>query len=115
MADVASALTERLAAAFSAVRAGADPVLRPSERADFQANGAIGLAKSLGRDPRAVAGEIVAVLAVDDLCSSVEISGPGFINLTLSGPFLEQQLATVAADERLGVPLAEHRARVVVD
>ena len=34
------------------VEPGADPVLRASDRADFQANGALALAKRLGRDPR---------------------------------------------------------------
>jgi arginyl-tRNA synthetase len=115
MADLASLLTERLARAFATVRDGADPVLRASDRADFQANGALGLAKSLGRDPRAVAAEVVAALDVAGLCEHLEISGPGFINLTVARAFLEAELGTVAEDERLGVALAAKAERVVVD
>jgi arginyl-tRNA synthetase len=115
MADVASLLTERLAQAFGTLAAGADPILRASERADFQANGALGLAKSLGRDPRAVAAAVVEVLDVGDLCEQVEVSGPGFINLTLARPFLESELALVADDARLGVGISAHPERIVVD
>src|ERR1700733_3426022 len=109
MADLASLLAGRLAAAFDRVAPGADPMLRPSERADYQANGTLALAKSLGREPRAIADEVVRVLEVSDLCSVVEVSGPGFINLTLDKGFLETALGEVAADSRLGVPLAEPR------
>ena len=114
MADVASLLADRLRAAFARVATGADPMLRPSERADFQANGALSLGKALGRDPRSIAAEIVESLDVADLCSEVEVSGPGFINLTLASGFLESTLGEVAADERLGVRRAECEI-VVVD
>ena len=63
---------------------GADPVLRASDRADFQANGALPLGKAVGRPPRQVAEEVVAAASLDDICAEVEVSGPGFINLTLS-------------------------------
>jgi len=108
-------LSGRLGAAFGALEPGADPVLRPSERADRQANGALGLAKRLGRDPRDVAREVAAALEVADVCQSVEVSGPGFINFTFSRAFLEAQLAEMAADERLGVALAPATKTVVVD
>ena len=67
MADLFAVLTERLAPAFAAV-AGAtdvDPVVRPSDRADAQANGALALAKRLGRNPRDVAGDVVAAADLD--------------------------------------------------
>jgi len=108
-------LTRRLAAAFDTVEPGADPVLRPSDRADRQANGALGLAKRLGRGPGDVAREVVAALDVADLCESVAVSGNGFINLTFSRAFLEAALGRMAEDERLGVPLAPVPRRVVVD
>jgi arginyl-tRNA synthetase len=109
-------LNGRLASAFGALEEGADPVLRPSERADRQANGAIALAKRLGgRNPGDVAREVVAALDVADVCESVEVSGPGFINLTFSRAFLEARLAEMAADERLGVALAPAAKTVIVD
>ncbi len=88
MPDASSVLLERLQSAFDTVRPGADPVLRVSDRADFQANGALALAKEVGRTPRQVAEEVVAAASLGDVCSVVEVSGPGFVNLTLSDAFV---------------------------
>ena len=114
MVDTKTALEIRLQTAFDSLEAGADPVLRPSDHADFQANGALPLAKRLGRPPRELAEQLVAAAALDDLCAKVEVSGPGFINLTLSPSFIASQLAALSADTRLGVPTAPTET-VVVD
>ena len=115
MPDAYSVLLQRLQAAFDTVVPGADPVLRASERADFQANGALPLSKELGRPPRDVAEEVVAAAVLDDVCAAVEISGPGFINLTLADGFVSDQLAAMGADDRLGVPLTPHPQTMVID
>jgi arginyl-tRNA synthetase len=115
MPDAAGALLQRLQAAFDSIAPGADPVLRPSERADFQANGALALAKVVGRSPRQVADEVVAAADLSDLCSSVEVSGPGFINLTLSDSFVAEQVATLGGDVRLGVAASEAPQTMVID
>ncbi len=115
MPDASRVLLQRLQAAFDTVRPGADPVLRASDRADFQANGALPLGKELGRPPRQVAEEVVAAADLDDICSAVEVSGPGFINLTLSDEFVAGQVAAMSADPRLGVPVTPHPERVVID
>ena len=115
MPDASSVLRERLRIAFDAVHPGADPVLRQSDRADYQANGALPLAKEQGREPMDVAEEVVALADLDDVCSVVELSGPGFINLTLSDDFIARQTAALSADPRLGVPTAEHPERIVID
>src|ERR1019366_2995756 len=115
MPDAFSVLLQRLQAAFDTVARGADPVLRASDRADFQANGALALAKLVGRSPQQVAAEVVAAAILDDLCASVEISGPGFINLTLSDGFVIDQVAAMGADSRLGVPFTPHPQTMVID
>jgi arginyl-tRNA synthetase len=116
MPDPFGILLERLQDAFDTLRPGADPVLRTSERADFQANGALPLAKELGRsDPRSVADEIVAAANLDDVCATVEVSGPGFINLTLSDEFVAGLVAALSAEPRLGVARTASPQRVVVD
>src|SRR6202044_690814 len=115
MPDAASVLLERLQAAFDAIAPGADPVLRPSDRADFQANGALPLGKAVGRPPRQVAEEVVAAASLDDICAEVEVSGPGFINLTLSDTFLAGLVAGLSADDRLGVAPAARPETVVID
>ncbi|MGA2471972.1 MAG: arginine--tRNA ligase [Acidimicrobiales bacterium] len=115
MPDASSVLLQRLHAAFDTVVLGADPVLRVSDRADFQANGALALAKQVGRPPRQVAEEVVAAASLDDICSEVEVSGPGFINLTLSDGFIAGQLSTLSADPRLGVAEVERPETIVID
>ena len=115
VADIQALLTARLRAAFDTVEPGADPVLRPSEHADFQANGALALAKRLGRPPRDVAAEIAAVADLDAVCASVEVSGAGFINLVLADSYIAAQVGLLAVDERLGSRTAAEPARIVVD
>jgi arginyl-tRNA synthetase len=116
MPDAYSVVLERLRAAFDSVSPGADPVLRASDRADFQANGALALARQIGRPPREVAQEVVSAAGdLGDLCSSIEISGPGFINLTLSDAFISDQLAAIGADSRFGVPVTQDPQTMVID
>ena len=113
--DAFATLTARLAVMFDAVAPGSDPVVRPSDRCDLQANGALALAKTLGRSPREVAEAVVAQDDLADICSLVEVAGPGFINLTFSDSFLAGQVAAMAVGDRLGVPPAVTPERVVVD
>ena len=101
---------------------GPDPQLAPASRpefGDFQANGALPLAKPLKQAPRKIATAIVEELGNDpvfsELCLEPEIAGPGFINLTLRPEQLAAQVASRLGDERLGVPAVEHAAPVVVD
>jgi arginyl-tRNA synthetase len=103
----------RLAEAFDKVLTGADPVLRPSERCDFQANGVMAMSKTLGMPPREVAEKVVAGLDFADM-GTVEIAGPGFLNISLSPEFLSGRLGELLLDNRLGVDLAE-RTNVVID
>ncbi|PUA80408.1 arginine--tRNA ligase [Nocardioides currus] len=102
---LAPALSDAIARALGPEFAGADPVLRPSQYADVQANAALALAKRVGASPRDVATRIVAELG--DLPVSIDVSGPGFLNLTFDDAWIESLLADLAADERLGVPTQE--------
>jgi len=118
IALLTSRLQSALGTALGDEYRDADPVLRPSANpqfGDFQANAAMALAKRLGRKPRDVAQEVVRALDVDDLCSSVEVAGPGFINLTLRDDALAGAAASLLADDRLGVPTADPAKRVIVD
>jgi arginyl-tRNA synthetase len=119
VADPKSELSTRfraaLAAAFGDELASTDPLIRPSSFGDFQANLAMSLARTLGRPPREVAAAIVEHLEVDDLCERVEVSGPGFVNLTLRSDWIAEQANALAADERLGVAPAAAPETVVVD
>ncbi|HWC66589.1 MAG TPA: arginine--tRNA ligase [Acidimicrobiales bacterium] len=113
--DPLAVVAERLAAAFAGVAGReVDPVVRPSDRADAQANGALALAKELGTSPREVATEVARTADLSRI-AAVEVAGPGFLNLTFDNDFLGDQLAAMAADERLGVAAAQHPEVVVVD
>jgi arginyl-tRNA synthetase len=119
MADPQEVLGERVraavSAAFGADHADADPLIRPSQFADLQANVALPLARQLGLPPRQVAEQIVAHLDVAGVCDRAEVSGPGFINLTLASDWIAAQASGELADERLGVPVAVPAQTVVVD
>ena len=116
MADPLVIVADLLAPAFAAVAGEdrVDPVVRPSDRSDAQANGALALAKQLGRKPRDVAEDVVAAADLTGK-ATLEVAGPGFINVTFDESFLKQQLAELAVDDRLGVRLAATPERVVVD
>jgi len=112
-------------AAATAREAGAplDPQLGPASKpefGDFQANGALALARPLKQAPRQIATAIVEQLQADPdfgaLCLPPQIAGPGFINLTLRPELLAAEVARRLADPRLGVePVPPGGAPVVVD
>jgi arginyl-tRNA synthetase len=115
MADLFAVLTQRLAPAFAAVAGDpdVDPVVRPSDRADAQANGALALAKRLGRTPREVAGDVVAAADLDGVAAA-EVAGPGFINLSVDTALLRSMLTEIGGDPRLGIGVDPGR-RYLVD
>lgn len=119
MADPLLTLTRAfevaITAAFGAEHAATDPMLRRSAHADYQANAAMALAKKVGRPPREVAEAIVRELRLEDMCSKIELSGPGFLNLTLSDQYVARELAETAADGRLGIVAATEPETVVID
>jgi arginyl-tRNA synthetase len=101
---------------------GFDPQLAPASKpefGDFQANGALPLAKPLGQPPRAIATAVVEQLKADpsfvELCLEPQIAGPGFINLTLRPERLAAEVQSRLDDQRLGVPAVQGGAPVVVD
>jgi len=107
-------LLARLQEAFDVVAPGADPVLRRSDRSDFQANGVMALAKQVGRAPRDLAEEIVAAARLDDV-AEVDVAGPGFLNITLLPAFLSEKLNELTLDPRLGLSATDDPRRVVLD
>jgi arginyl-tRNA synthetase len=102
-------------AALGDEAATADPALHRSQHADYQADLALGLAKKAKKNPREVAAAIAGQLAVDDVIAKVEVSGPGFINITLQSTFLASRLELMRADARLGIPKVAQPETVVVD
>ncbi|MGW2748610.1 arginine--tRNA ligase [Streptomyces sp. NPDC001450] len=123
MASVTSlsdSVQQQLASALSASlpeAAGADPLLRRSDRADFQANGILALAKKAKANPRELATQVVSQVVAGDVIKEIEVSGPGFLNITIADRAITENLAARYADEtgRLGVPLAAEPGTTVID
>ncbi|MFF0789821.1 arginine--tRNA ligase [Streptomyces spiralis] len=123
MASVTSlsdSVQQHLASALSAglpEAAGADPLLRRSDRADFQANGILALAKKVKANPRELATQVVGRVVTGDVIKEIEVSGPGFLNVTITDKAITENLAARYADEtgRLGVPYAANPGTTVID
>jgi len=119
MADPQQVLAQRvhdaIVASFGPEYRDADPLIRPSSFADFQANAALPLAKRVGRPPREVAAELTARLDVTGVCAEPVVSGPGFINLTLRDDWIAVQASAMLGDDRLGLVPAAAPQTVVVE
>ncbi|WP_278263776.1 arginine--tRNA ligase [Nocardia sp. AG03] len=115
LGQVAAAVSE----AISRVRpelADADPVVRRSDHADFQSNAALALAKRMAMPPKRLGAEFAARLdSAGGVIADVRVSGPGFLNVTLSDRAVWEAVAARLADDRLGVPVTERGHRVVID
>ena len=106
---------DAIVASFGPDFGDADPLIRPSSFADFQANVALPLGKRLGRPPREVAAELTSRLDVAGICAEPEVSGPGFINLTLRDDWIAAQASQMLTDPRLGLPPVSHPQKIVVE
>ena len=120
MTDLKTVLSEAVATAFAAE--GVDAALArvtPSDRpdlADFQSNGALAAAKALKMNPRDLAARVAAHLEGHPALASVEIAGPGFINMKLSDAALSQRAGEVAADsQKAGAAVVADARKVVID
>ena len=82
---------------------------------DYQTNAALVLAKRRGENPRKLAQQIIDHLDVAEWSATPTIAGAGFINFTLLPQALAAKAAQLLQDDRLGVPLAEKRRKIVVD
>ena len=120
MSDVVSlrfAVERAVASALSRVLppapAGSDPLVRRSEFADFQSNAALSAAKQAGTNPRALAAALAEAVAGTGL--TAEVSGPGFLNITVADAAVWDRVDLLAGDERLGVGAPEAGRRIVID
>ena len=92
----------KLPADLSLDRISIEPPRDPSH-GDISTNVAMVLAKPAGQNPRKLA-ELVAARLVDvDGVDSVEIAGPGFINLRLAAVIWQQQIVGKTPDQRKSI------------
>jgi arginyl-tRNA synthetase len=111
-------LDARISAALASLSglANAPAIVQPSKNpqfGDYQANGVMGIAKQLGRNPRELGTQVAATLDLAGIADKVEVAGPGFINIHLSPGFLADQLNALAG-QRL-VEATQQPQTVLID
>lgn len=125
ISQVRHEIARALLAAIGEAARNVDPLVKPASDAkfgDYQCNVAMSLGKTLGRKPRDIAQAVVDALRNSSLFESLEIAGPGFINLHLKTQRLSTALEEVPSvidieSDRLGMaPVhGSERRRVIVD
>lgn len=111
-------VTTAIAAAFGPdVILPAPPVVPATNPkfGDYQINIALSLSKPLGKNPRAIATEILNHLDLGEMVELPEIAGPGFINLRLRSAYLGEVVQSLRSGDRLGIPPVPQPQRVIVD
>jgi arginyl-tRNA synthetase len=116
--NIQALLSDKVSQALIAAGASADcePQVRQSAKVqfgDYQANGVMSVAKSLGKPPRQVAEAVIANLDLTGIASKVEIAGPGFINIFLEPAFLAKNVDAAVASDRAGVNIVAPQTIVV--
>lgn len=81
----------------------------------YQFNSAMRLAKALKSSPRQVAERIIQHLNKGNIISTVEVAGPGFINITLNTDFISKATQECFNDPHMGIDLPKKPQKVVID
>lgn len=114
--SVTSAALTALASAYELIGIDASPAIVRSTRPEFgdlQCNDMMRLAKSAGRNPRALAAEVAEAVrgaAFED----VSVAGPGFINFRLTDAAIAAEASAMLADAALAAETVEP-LRTVID
>ncbi len=77
-------------------RVGVEPP-RDASHGDISTNAAMVLSKAVGANPRELAAKIAEALKADADVASVDVAGPGFINLRLNDDYWQRQLGVMLA------------------
>ena len=97
LARVYAVCTAELGPSIDLSRVVVEPPKDPSH-GDMATNAAMVLAKEAKVKPRDLADAIAARMRTDELIASVDVAGPGFINLTLKAPVWSEALRTVLGE-----------------
>ncbi|HEY6527934.1 MAG TPA: arginine--tRNA ligase [Cellvibrionaceae bacterium] len=108
-------LTQHISQAMSnlGIPSSCEPHIAPSKNVnfgDYQANGAMAAAKIMGQNPRELAQKICAEINLAGMISSLEVAGPGFINIHLNSQWLGSALGEFNPEQ----PLKTSKAQTIV-
>lgn len=86
----------------------------------YQCNSAMKLAKILGKPPRVIAEEMRNhLIAQDDpaapMFAHIEVAGPGFINFTIAGAYLNTLINAQLTDSMLGCEKLNTNKKAIID
>lgn len=119
MYSIADRFSARLGAAFEAAGLPAElGKCTESNRPDlapYQCNGAMAAAKIAKKAPREIAQDIAGKLQDDPDFETVEIAGPGFLNLTPAAGVYAAQADALAAHDRGGAGMVDQPRTVMID
>lgn len=117
--NLSSLIKEKVQNAFT--RAGfenAPLLVRLSDRpdmSDYQANGALQLAKQLKKNPREIAESIAFFLREDPFFEKVTVDGPGFINMVIKNDSLSENAFPILSAPKGGYERNSAPRKIVVD
>lgn len=98
IADALSALFPQLADTPELLRRFVVEPPRDATHGDMSTNAAMVLAKPLKSNPREIAGQLAEKIGEFDGVETVDIAGPGFINMRLAARVWQQMIATINAE-----------------
>lgn len=93
-----------------------EPLVRQSNKpefGDYQANGAMGVAKKLGMNPREFAQKILDNADLNGIADKLDIAGPGFINIFLNQAWLATQANEALQAVNLGIKTTNPQTIVI--
>ncbi len=119
MTDIATSLSSAVGAIFEGMELDAKlGQVRRADRpdlADYQCNGAMAAAKAAKRNPREIAGEVAPKIEALDMVESVDVAGPGFLNIKVSAATLQDRVSFVQSDVQAGGGKVETPSSVMLD
>jgi len=95
-----------------------EKALRPAtdpKFGDYQANGCMALAKTMGRNPRELAQEVARAAQLAPLAGAPEVAGPGFLNIRLDDSWIAASLGSLLGDDALGLVKPAQVKTIVID
>ncbi|MYK29465.1 MAG: arginine--tRNA ligase, partial [Gammaproteobacteria bacterium] len=93
--NVKRLLSARIEAALKDCGVQAPALVKTASRPEYghyQADGVMAAAKTVKANPRQLAAEVINRLNADDMAQTVEVAGPGFLNIRLGDQFLASKL-----------------------
>jgi arginyl-tRNA synthetase len=82
---------------------------------DYSTNVSLAYAKQLGKNPRALAEEIVARLNLATIVEKIEVAGPGFINFHLSKGFFAEKIKEITTAQKWGSNTVSEGKKIMVE